>query len=62
MIAVRPKAPGWIRVSSYLGRDRQEALTEPIQLETIQQGCAVADLDLVDVLPTVAPSRGIRRC
>ncbi len=40
---------GYIRVSNYLARDRGEALTEDVQLEKIQQWCAVADLDLVDV-------------
>lgn len=46
----RTRALGYIRVSSYLGRDRGDALTEDVQLEKIQQWCAVADLDLVDVL------------
>ncbi len=49
----RPRALGYVRVSSYLGRDRGEALTEPMQLEKIQQWCAVADLDLVEVLRDV---------
>jgi site-specific DNA recombinase len=43
-------ALGYIRVSSYLGRDRGEALTEDVQLEKIKQWCAVADLELIDVL------------
>jgi hypothetical protein len=46
---LRHRALGYIRVSSYLGRDREDSLTEPLQLEKIQQWCA-ADLDLVDVL------------
>jgi site-specific DNA recombinase len=47
------RALGYIRVSSYLGRDRAEALTEAAQLEKIEQWCAVADLELVDVLRDV---------
>jgi hypothetical protein len=47
---LRHRALGYIRVSSYLGRDREDSLTEPLQLEKIQQWCAVADLELVDVL------------
>ncbi len=49
----RHRALGYIRVSSYLGRDRGDALTEDLQLEKIQQWCAVADLELVDVLRDV---------
>lgn len=49
----RTRALGCIRVSSYLGRDRGEALTEEMQLDKIQQWCAVADLELVDVLRDV---------
>jgi hypothetical protein len=48
--AARTPALGYIRVSSYLGRDRREALTEDVQLEKIKRWCAVADLELVDVL------------
>jgi DNA invertase Pin-like site-specific DNA recombinase len=47
------RALGYIRVSSYVGRDRAEALTEDVQLEKIRQWCAVADLELVDVLRDV---------
>lgn len=52
----RHLALGYIRVSSYLGRDRGDALTEDLQLEKIQQWCAVADLELVDVLRDVDKS------
>jgi DNA invertase Pin-like site-specific DNA recombinase len=52
----RSRALGYFRVSSYLGRDREDSLTEPLQLEKIQQWCAVADLDLVDVLRDVDKS------
>ena len=47
------RALGYIRVSSYVGRDRAEALTEDVQLEKIRHWCGVADLELVDVLRDV---------
>ncbi len=46
----RHRAFGYVRVSSCLGRSRLEAFTEEIQLEKIRQWCAVADLELVEVL------------
>ena len=58
----RHRALGYIRVSSYIGRDRGEGLTEDLQLEKIQQWCAVADLKLVDVLRDVDKvGQGLRR-